>query len=334
LWLIAFLKARPTMTCHFCSANAKKFGTYGPKKIQRYRCQHCGKTFTTEEKLGEMYTSVEEATRVINLLVEGVGINAASRLSGFNKETILKILVKAGENAAKIMDSRLRQLPIPEIQCDEIWGFVRKKERHVKPTDNAALCGDFYTFVAFDRQTKLVISFSVGKRTAPTTQHFMIDVADRISGRPQVSTDSFGAYKHAVRRAFDGDVDHGQIVKVFAKGTSEERRYSPPEVIGTIRTPMTGQPAMDRICTSHVERSNLNMRTFMRRLTRLPWLLEEVGESEARRGSVFCVVQLRSHSRIAEDYSRRGCRNCKRAVDACGIASLARKCARVGASRR
>lgn len=76
-------------------------------------------------------------------------------------------------------------------------------------------------------------------------------------------------YRNAVRNAFDGQVDHGQIVKVFDKGTSDERRYSPPEVIATVRTPITGDPIPSMICTSHVERSNLSMRTFMRRLTRL-----------------------------------------------------------------
>jgi len=216
-----------------------------------------------------MYTTMEKAVQVINLLVEGVGINAASRLADVDKETVLKVLAETGKRCEKIMDDRLRGLRLDDIQCDEIWGFVRKKERHVKPTDNAAIVGDQYTFVAIDRETKLVITYAVGKRTANTTRHFMADLADRLTVRPQISTDSFGAYQHATRNAFDGNVDHGQIVKVFAKGTSEERRYSPPEVIKTIKTTITGQPRESRICTSHVERSNLNMRMFMRRLTRL-----------------------------------------------------------------
>ena len=113
------------------------------------------------------------------------------------------------------MDSKLRDLPLVNIQCDEIWGFVGKKERHVRKTDNAALVGDQYTFVAIDRDTKLVINYAVGKRTAPMTQHFTADLADRLTDRPQISTDAFGAYRLAIRKAFDGDVDHGQIVKVM-----------------------------------------------------------------------------------------------------------------------
>src|SRR5580765_4950439 len=111
------------MTCHFCSASAKKFGTYGPKKIQRYRCLHCGKTFTGEEKLEGMYSSPEKAIQIINLLVEGVGINAASRLAGVHKQTVLKVLEMAGERCSKLLDTKIRNIRTHQVQADEIWSF-------------------------------------------------------------------------------------------------------------------------------------------------------------------------------------------------------------------
>jgi hypothetical protein len=45
--------------------------------------------------------------------------------------------------------------------------------------------------------------------------------------------------------------------------------YAPPEVVGTERRPVTKGLDPFAICTSHVERNNLSIRTFMRRFTRL-----------------------------------------------------------------
>src|SRR5262249_52378541 len=154
------------------------------------------------ERMDGMHTSVEDALKVLSLLCEGVGINAASRLTGINKETVLKVLVQAGERCARLMDQQMRDLAIADVQCDEIWSFVGKKQSRVTETDDAEAVGDFFTFVAIGRDSKLVISSLVGKRTIPYTNAFMADLADRITGNVQISTDSFGAYRGAVRRAF------------------------------------------------------------------------------------------------------------------------------------
>jgi hypothetical protein len=58
-------------------------------------------------------------------------------------------------------------------------------------------------------------------------------------------------------------------VKVYAAPTEGEHRYSPARVIAAIPEPKWGQPDPEKICTSHVERSNLTMRMQIRRLTRL-----------------------------------------------------------------
>jgi len=87
------------MTCHYCQSNAKKFGKFGPKKTQRYRCLACGKTFSEvqDRPLDEMRTDLDKAAQVINLLVEGVGINATARLAGVNVGGGLRMDHSGGE---------------------------------------------------------------------------------------------------------------------------------------------------------------------------------------------------------------------------------------------
>ncbi|HEV7398281.1 MAG TPA: hypothetical protein VGN86_17345 [Pyrinomonadaceae bacterium] len=59
------------------------------------------------------------------------------------------------------------------------------------------------------------------------------------------------------------------LIKVYANNRDGEQKYSPPEVVDTTTKVLIGNPDPSRICTSIVERSNLSMRTSIRRLTRL-----------------------------------------------------------------
>lgn len=111
--------------------------------------------------------------------------------------------------------------------------------------------------------------FHKDNRSHETTTGFMRDVASRMRNRLQVSTDALRAYRDAVEAAFGSDVDYGQIVKVYGHDEREERRYAPPEVIGSEKTVIQGNPDYALISTSYVERLNATTRLHMRRLTRL-----------------------------------------------------------------
>jgi hypothetical protein len=59
------------------------------------------------------------------------------------------------------------------------------------------------------------------------------------------------------------------LIKGCAKDREGEQKYSPPEMVESVTKIMIGDPDPSRTCTSIVERSNLLMRTSIRRLTRL-----------------------------------------------------------------
>jgi hypothetical protein len=213
----------------------------------------------------------EMQVRIASALVEGTSIRSVERQLGVHRDTIMRFGVKAGEACAELHDSLVRDLHSTTIQLDEAWSFVFKKQKRVRPDDPPER-GDQYTFIATDANTKLAITWLVGKRTAANTCIFANDLRARVLGRPQITSDGFRPYVDALDRAFGSEMDYAMLVKMYAEdhpGGEAARRYSPGQITGTQTTVIAGYPDPAKINTSYSERANLTLRMQQRRFTRL-----------------------------------------------------------------
>ncbi|HEY2414703.1 MAG TPA: hypothetical protein VGI40_20830 [Pirellulaceae bacterium] len=217
---------------------------------------------------------IEKRNTILRMLVEGNSIRSVCRLMQTNIPSVLRQLEWAGKHCADLLDEKLQGLKCRHLECDEIWTFCSKKQARLTTEERALRhdIGDVYLWTAQDQDSRLIAHHLLGKRSADNARRFMVRLADNLSqpnggyGSPQISVDGFAAYPEAVDLAFGKDCKLGVIIKQYRNA---KLQYDPSEIVGTKRRPMRGGLTPRTICTSHVERNNGTIRTFMKRFCRL-----------------------------------------------------------------
>ncbi len=105
-------------------------GKYGKNKDKDLLyCRTCGKRFASTRATAffGLHLSDDKIVQIIHHAAEGVGVRATSRLLDINKNTVNRVILRAGEHCEIVLSNLLRSLKLKEVQLDELWAFVKKR---------------------------------------------------------------------------------------------------------------------------------------------------------------------------------------------------------------
>jgi transposase-like protein/IS1 family transposase len=253
-----------------CEHSWKKNG-FDKSGNARKRCKICGTSYVDKPftALGSMRTDLDKLAQAVTLLCEGMGVRAVSRVTGLDKATILRTVVRLGRGVAELSERMICGLSVAECECDELWAFIYCKNRTAKMQDRGSEVGDIYCYLGIDRNTKLILATAYGKRNSETGAYFMHRLKRAATTIGQISTDGWQPYPGLIDLLWGNDINYGQIVKIISSSGIATTRYSPGKIKEVRRKAVIGSPKQDRISTSFAERVNLSIRMSVRRMTRL-----------------------------------------------------------------
>jgi IS1 family transposase len=138
---------------------------------------------------------------------------ASARPVAWSEYTRIPLSVTANSLASTPKTSTTNSWLFPpqtrEVQFDEKWAFVGKKEKNCDPADPADdRQGDNWDHVAFDPEHRLVVSVVPGERVTEKTQELVQDFKKRTAGRMPnlITTDEYAAYQTAILEAYGEEV--------------------------------------------------------------------------------------------------------------------------------
>ena len=264
-------------------------GTHGThERIQTFRCQACGTTFTSRRQtpLYRLKTPSSRIAEVLTALAEGLTLAAAVRVFGHSEGTMRTWLTRAGEHSATLHHRWLRHLTLPHLQLDELRTRLRNRA-HV-----------LWLWVAIDPLTKLIPVLQLGTRTQHTAHGVVHELRQRLAPGclPVVTSDGLNLYFYALTAHFGTWVTgigsrahrwqvaagllYGQVKKTYRRRkVVRVRRVMRCGTAANLRAALTKLGLSGRLNTAFVERVNLTIRQGVAALARRTWATAQTAPS-------------------------------------------------------
>jgi transposase-like protein len=213
---------------------------------------------------------------ILHSLNECMSQRACERIHKVSNKTVAKLARDAGDMAIKHI-AQLGGLRVYRIQADEIWSFVRAKQKNV-PTLRLPQIGDgtVWAYLAICADTKFILTYELGDRRIPDAKSFMRSVRAKLAEdehgnllvRPKIITDGLKAYEEAGEVAFGTEADRAMLIKQYTNTDPSGEPTPASRYEGALKVQLNGAVPDRDLHTSYVERANLSLRMGNKRYTR------------------------------------------------------------------
>jgi IS1 family transposase len=170
-------------------------------------CKVCRRSFC--ERRGTVFfgckTAPEKICQALAALAEGLSLRATARVFGVDKDTVCAWLKKAAAHSEQVSDYLMRNLDVPEVQLDELWTFVQKKEQNLSAWEKLHTeYGDTWVWIAFDPLYKLILAHVEGDREEAEAEALLQKVKSRLGSGllPLFTSDGWRHYATALLKVF------------------------------------------------------------------------------------------------------------------------------------
>ena len=189
---------------------------------------------------------VNKRALILATICEGVAVNSVVRMFKVGTPNVLRFLREVGRACEDWHNRNFRNLTVEWLELDEQWAYVHTHRERMSKEDKAEHPdrGDCWLWASIDPDSKAIINWRTGKRRAGVAEDFAGDLAARISGRVQITTDPLNSYTMAVPAAFGERVDYAQEHKLFAQSGvagHEWMRYKTNPLVGLAAREDCGQ---------------------------------------------------------------------------------------------
>jgi IS1 family transposase/transposase-like protein len=275
--------------------NISAISTYMTQSGKRriFCCSKCTRPFseTRDTVFFDLRTPEEKVMLALKMLLVKVALSDISFVLGVTEETVLAWLRRAAQKAHEINVHLLRDLPVTQVQLDEMWSFIRRKHAQQADPDGESPewseDGRQWVWISFAPEFRLILATFVGPRTFASALQLIQMTAAVVLGVPCFFSDGFSCYLSALIEAYhtlktfprtgkpgrprkpvkepQPDLVYGQVIKKKRQGRLQELVYR--VCCGAKRLEELGLS----IRTSLIERLNLTLRQALAPLVRKSW---------------------------------------------------------------